>query len=44
MVDFTLTVNNTGLYPSRVEMIDTLPNGLSYVSHTARYHSRNHCW
>ena len=34
-VDFTLTVNNTGLYPSHVEVIDTLPNGLSYVNHTA---------
>ena len=35
MVDFTLTVNNSGLYPSHVEVVDTLPAGLTYVSHTA---------
>lgn len=32
-VEFTLTVNNIGLYPSHLTITDTLPVGLSYVSH-----------
>lgn len=34
-VAFTLTVNNIGLYPSHLTITDTLPAGLSYVSHNS---------
>lgn len=34
-VTFRLTIENEGLYASRPTVVDTLPNGLSYVSATA---------
>ncbi len=34
-ITFSLTVENEGLYASRPKVVDTLPNGLSYISATA---------
>ena len=33
-VTFTLSVNNTGLYPTHLTVVDTLPTGLNYVTHS----------
>lgn len=34
-VAFSLTVSNSGLYPSQLQVVDNLPTGLSYITHTA---------
>jgi uncharacterized repeat protein (TIGR01451 family) len=34
-ITYTMTVDNIGLYPSQLTVVDDLPTGLSYVSHTS---------